>query len=192
MGGRGRPFVRNLSWSKGRGESQGSGWTQGLDNSYHNDFACPSSPCIFGPRKEGGGDAEAAKNRGVPAHSPKAGIRLSVCLPAGLLRDLEEGSRPSLLPTVSGSAFVCLEALRGQEEAAGPGNNGSFSGSPRLPRSDRGRGTVARRWAQPPSAARARPPGDDGVHRWDAGGPSPAHPSSPDPKPGSRPWAERG
>lgn len=84
MGGRGRPFVRNLSWSKGRGESQGSGWTQGLDNSYRNDFACPSSPCIFGPRKEGGGDAEAAKNRGVPAHSPKAGIRLSVCLPACL------------------------------------------------------------------------------------------------------------
>lgn len=30
----------------------------------------------MGPRKEGGGDAEEAKNRGVPAHSPKAGIRL--------------------------------------------------------------------------------------------------------------------
>lgn len=143
---------------------------------YRSDFACPSSPCIFGPRKEGGGDAETAKNRGVPAHSPKAGIRLSAGLPAGLLRDLEEGSRPSLLPTASGSAFVCLEALRGQEEAAGPGNNGSFSGSLRLPRSDRGRGTMARMQAQPPSAAAA---GDD------VGGPSPAHSSSPDPKPGS-------
>lgn len=132
---------------------------------YCNDFACPSSPCIFGPRKEGGGDAEAAKNRGVPAHSPKAGIRLSACLPAGLLRDLEEGSRPSLLPTASGSAFVCLAALRGQEEAAGLGNNGSFS-RVRLLRSDRGHGTVARRRAQPLSTATtgACPPGDNGVH----------------------------
>lgn len=71
--------------------------------------------------------------------------RASVCLPVGLLRDLEEGSRSSLLPTASGSAFVCLTALRGQEEAAGLGNNGSFSGTLRLPRSDRGYGTVARR-----------------------------------------------
>lgn len=128
---------------------------------YCNDFACPSSPCIFVPRKEGGGDAEATKNRGVPAHSPKAGIRLSACLPAGLPRDLEEGSRPSLLPTASGSAFVCLAALRGQEEAAGPGNNGSFS-RVRLLRSDRGHGTVARRRAQPLSTATtgACAPGD--------------------------------
>lgn len=69
----------------------------------------------------------------------------SVCLPVGLLRDLEERSRSSLLPMASGSAFVCLTALKGQEEAAGLGNNGSFSGSLRLPRSDRGHGIVARR-----------------------------------------------
>lgn len=69
----------------------------------------------------------------------------SVCLPVGLLRDLEERSRSSLLPMASGSAFVCLTALQGQEEAAGLGNNGSFSGSLRLPRSDRGHGMVASR-----------------------------------------------
>lgn len=71
--------------------------------------------------------------------------RASVHLPVGLLQDLEEGSRSSLLPMASGSAFVCLTALQGQEEAAGLGNNGSFSGSLRLPRSDRGHGMVARR-----------------------------------------------
>lgn len=71
--------------------------------------------------------------------------RASVCLPVGLLRDLEEGSRPSLFPMASGCAFVCLTALQGQEEAAGLGNNGSFSGSLRLRRSDRGHGMVARR-----------------------------------------------
>lgn len=69
----------------------------------------------------------------------------SVCSPVGLLRDLEERSRSSLLPMASGSAFVCLTALQGQEEAAGLGNNGSFSGSLRLPRSDRGHGMVASR-----------------------------------------------
>lgn len=44
-----------------------------------NDFACPSSPCIFGPRKEGGGDAGAAKNRGCPCPFPQAG-HPSACL----------------------------------------------------------------------------------------------------------------
>lgn len=188
--------MRNLSWSKGRGESQGSGWTQGLDNTF-TVMILPVHPAhvfLAHGRKGVGMQRQLKIGVSLPIPPRRASICLPACLPAGSLRDLEEGSRPSLLPMASGSAFVCLAALRGQEEAAGPGNNGSFSGSPRLPRSDRGRGTVARRRAQPPNAAAAgaRPPGDDRVHRWDAGGPSPAHPSSPDPKPGSRAQVERG
>lgn len=154
-GGRKRPCMRSLSWSKGRAESQGSGWTQGPDNSFII-MILPVHPArvFFAHGRKGVGMQRELK---IGVSLPIPPRRVSVCLPArlpaGLLRDLEEGSRPSLLPMASVSAFVCLAALLGQEEATGPGNNGSFSGSARLPRSDRGRGTVARRRAQPPSAA---------------------------------------
>lgn len=141
--GSGRPCLGNPFWSTGRGESQGSGWTQGLDNSFVL-MALPVHPAhVFLAHGRKGVGMQKQLKIGVSLPIPPR--RASVCLPVGLLRDLEEGSRSSLLPMVSGSAFVCLTALQGQEEAAGLGNNGSFSGSLRLPRSDRGHGTVARR-----------------------------------------------
>lgn len=190
----------DLSWPKGRAKSRGKSWTQRLDNSFIV-MILPVHPArvfLAHGRKGVGMQKRLKIGVSLPIPPRRASVCLSACLPAGLLRDLEEGSRSSLLPTTSGSAFVCLAALRGQEEAAGPGNNGSFSGSPRLPRSDRGHGTVARRQAQPPSAnamgahptrRRWGPPVGCGTHTHT---PSLAHPSSLDPKPGSRAWVERG
>lgn len=58
-------------------------------------------------------------------------------VPAGVLWSPEEGSRPGLLPKLSGPAFVCISAPQGQEEASGLGNNGSFSQRQRLASRDR-------------------------------------------------------
>lgn len=74
------PGVRALPRPGPRDE--GSGWKQGLDASLIL-MILPVHPArVFLATEGRGWGAEAAKNRGVPAHSPKAGIRLSACLPA--------------------------------------------------------------------------------------------------------------
>lgn len=54
--------------------------------------------CIFLSTEGRGWGAEAAKNRGVPAHSPKAGIRLSVCCLWGCCRIWRRGAGLSSSP----------------------------------------------------------------------------------------------
>lgn len=101
------PCTRNLSWPKGRGESQGSGWTQGLDDSFYIIMILPVHPgCVFWAHGRKGVGMQRKLKIGVSLPIPPR--RASVCLlPAGLLRDLEEGSRPSLLPNCVWLCF-CL------------------------------------------------------------------------------------
>lgn len=74
--------MRNLSWSKGRGESQGSGWTQGLDNSFII-MILPVHPArVFLAHGRKGVGMQRQLKIGVSLPIPPR--RASVCLPACL------------------------------------------------------------------------------------------------------------
>lgn len=141
---------------------------------YRNDFACPSSPCIFGPRKEGGGDAEAAKNRGVPAHSPKAGIRLSVCLPAclrGCCGIWRRGAGPASSPQRLALLLFVSQPYGDRKRPQGRGTMAHSLGvrACRGAIGDTGRWPEGKHNLPAPTPWELTPPGDDGVHQWDAG-----------------------
>lgn len=80
--------------------------------------------CIFLATEGRGWGAEAAKNRDVPAHSPKAGIRLSVCCLRGCCGIWRRGAGPASSPkSLAPLLFVSgpygdRKRLRGRETMA--------------------------------------------------------------------------